>query len=404
MPLMPYDLFIVGAGPAGLTLAWKAAQQGLRVVVVDRKPSASHVAYLTSGTFMDVRDWDLPASLVHPTDAFYYASRHDAVVLPGKAGVINRRELLSCLAERAERCGAELRFSTRVADVRVARNRIEQVTVMSPAGAQEMRAVVYADSSGGRRALEQHLPIIRERRVVNSVGMEYLVPLKTEPRTIDLYIGRHCEAGYGWLCPMNERTAILGFGTLAPSGFPRVKATLDDLFDLPRVQQRVEHRILEAHGGVLRTGNPFTTLHRGNLLVLGDLAVQANPVIGEGIRFVMDAGRMASVAVAQAVATQDLSALQGYAAAWKKKYHRMFRAGNLLQRAIYYLTQSDFLCDQLVRRVRLKPPSPVPMQVLRGEVDYGFALRKAVKVGWYALMFIPRAIARRAQHGLRKAT
>ena len=35
-----YDIVVVGAGPAGLAAAWRAAMEGLRVAVVDDNPSA----------------------------------------------------------------------------------------------------------------------------------------------------------------------------------------------------------------------------------------------------------------------------------------------------------------------------------------------------------------------------
>ena len=34
------DVLVVGAGPAGLAAAWRAAQSGLRVSVVDDNPAA----------------------------------------------------------------------------------------------------------------------------------------------------------------------------------------------------------------------------------------------------------------------------------------------------------------------------------------------------------------------------
>src|SRR5688572_31844858 len=35
-----YDVLVVGAGPAGLAAAWRAANEGLRVAVVDDNPSS----------------------------------------------------------------------------------------------------------------------------------------------------------------------------------------------------------------------------------------------------------------------------------------------------------------------------------------------------------------------------
>src|SRR5688572_18596585 len=37
---LAYDVLVVGAGPAGLAAAWRAADAGLRVAVVDDNPSS----------------------------------------------------------------------------------------------------------------------------------------------------------------------------------------------------------------------------------------------------------------------------------------------------------------------------------------------------------------------------
>ena len=69
-----YDLVVAGAGPAGLTLAWKAAEDGLGVLVFDKKRDAGDIAYTTSASFIDLKRWELPHDVAHPISKIHFSS------------------------------------------------------------------------------------------------------------------------------------------------------------------------------------------------------------------------------------------------------------------------------------------------------------------------------------------
>jgi len=373
------DLVVVGAGPAGLTLAWKAAEKGLRVAVIDKKKTADHVAYLTSASFMDLREWGIPEAITQPIEAFHLASRDAVVTVPGSCRVINRRRLLAFLAEQAQRHGAQLLFESMVTDVALERGRIQRVTIVSKERKRDVTATIFADCSGVGRVLEQHVPLIPRHRVREAVGVEYLVPLRSEPRTLDLYFGSHYTRGYGWLSPIDDHTAILGYGTFDQANFRHAPALLDQMFEFPRIKARVERRVLERNGGIFRTGMPLKRFHRKNLIVVGDVALQGNPVIGEGIRFVMDAAGMAADAITQAIRDNDLSALSRYSTTWRDTYYHQFLAGYLTQRVTSLLLARDPLCNETLTRLQRLPPHAV-LGLLQGQVTYGNAVQKLLRL------------------------
>ncbi len=257
---MDADLAIVGAGPAGLTLAWKASEQGLRVVVVDKKHSAGQVAYLTAGSAINLQEWGLPKEIAQVVDTLHFSSKNYSVTQPEHhLSVINRRKLLVFLSERARQGGAQLLFDARVTQVTVEDERIHHLVVRSPEGEQRITAPIFADCTGLGRVLERHLPKVPEQRVKEGLGIECLVPLKTEPHTLDLYIGSHYARGYGWLCPLDDQTAIVGYGTFDRTKFPVIRTLLEQMFEFPRVKARVAHEFLEVNGGMFRTGMPLRT-------------------------------------------------------------------------------------------------------------------------------------------------
>jgi digeranylgeranylglycerophospholipid reductase len=390
------DLLIVGAGPAGLTLAWKAAERGVRVVVVDQKPSADHVAYLTSASFMDLGAWGIPEQVAQPIETLHVASRQASVTVHEQCWVYNRRRLLAFLAGRAEQHGARLLFGSSSAGVAMAGRCIRQVTVTSNGAREEFSAGVFADCSGTGQVLERHVGLVPARRVRKTVGVEYVVPLRRDPHTLDFYFGSQYGRGYGWLFPLDDRTAVLGYGTLDAAKFQDMHTPLHRMLELPRVKARVEPTVLEANGGVFRTGMPLTTFHQGNLIVVGDVALQGNPVIGEGIRFVMDAAHMAADAVVRAVRENRCAHLGRYSSAWVKKYYHQYRVGYLANRVTSCLTAEDQLCDEIVNRLRQAPPQAV-VRVIQGDIRVPQLLRRWLRL---CLARLARAIQRRHQRSL----
>jgi len=345
-------------------------------VVVDKKRSADQVAYLTSASFIDLQEWGIPEEIAQPIDTLYLASRNAFVTVRGQGQMINRRKLLAFLAQEAERCGAKLLFQSTVTDVRIEREAMQRITVASKSAKLDFSATVFADCSGVGRVLERHFQLVPQRRVKQALGVECLVPLRSEPHTIDLYFGSHFGRGYGWFFPLDDRTGILGYGTFDQANFQNAHSLLDRMFEFRRVRARAEHKVLEVNGG---TGMPLRQFHHQNLVVVGDIALQGNPVIGEGIRFVMDAARMAGEATVRAISERNLAALRTYSTTWVKTYYHQYVAGYLIQRLFSFLTQSDRLCDRAI--LRRGPTSQEALsRLIRGEVSYTDVWKRCLKL------------------------
>ena len=329
-----YDLVVAGAGPAGLTLAWKAAESGLRVLVFDKKRHAGDIAYTTSASFIDLERWRLPREVAHPISGVHFASPGAVIEISGTACVLHRRRLLAEIENRCLGNGVEILYRTYARSVEVGDGSVRTVSLSD---ASDVEGEVYADCSGLGRVFNRVLPVHRSP-VVKALGYEVIVPLKSDPSTVDLYLGGILTGGYGWLFPMSDEHAIVGVGTLRPEDFRRIRGLLESFLRLPRTSARTENRPLETHAGVFSTGRPLTRFHRGNLVLVGDVAFQGNPAAGEGIRFVMDAAEMASRAVVQAVRSRDMRLLEDYSRTWVEKYFRDFRTNFRLQRVLYWLT------------------------------------------------------------------
>ncbi len=368
-------MVVCGAGPAGLTLAWKAASKGLKVLVFDRKSSTQDIAYTTSGSFIDLGVWGLPQDVAHPISKVIFSSDKTSIVGAGKACVIRRRKLLDALENRCASSGAEVRYSVSAVEVNVSGEALDSVKLSD---GSEVKATVYADCSGLGGVFNRVLPVY-EGKVVQAVGFEYVLPLKSQDDTAELYVGGELAGGYGWLFPLGDGTAIVGAGTLIRDKFPEVRQMLELMLKLPRFMERVEPKPIESHAGVFRTGKPLKRFSRGNLILVGDIALQGNPAAGEGVRFVMDAAAMAAYAVAEAVEKNNIKFLAEYGRVWSLKYRQMFWVNYLAQKALVWLTQHSWALEH-VMRLGAKADTNTMITLIKGEADAKFLLRKLPKI------------------------
>jgi flavin-dependent dehydrogenase len=373
--MKPYDLVVAGAGPAGLTLAWKAAEGSLRVLVFDKKRDSGHVAYTTSASFIDLKRWGLPDEVAHPISRIHFSSAGAVIELSVTACVLRRRRLLAELEKRCLGKGVDILYSTYAKNIDV---RNESIKGVSLSDNSVIEGKVYADCSGLGKVFNRVLPV-NTSPATKALGYEVIVPLKSEPHTVDLYLGGILHGGYGWIFPVSDEHAIVGVGILRSEDFRRIRELLDRFLKLPRTAERVENKPLESHAGVFSTGRPLARFHRGNLVIVGDVALQGNPAAGEGIRFVMDSAEMASRAISHAVESRDMLFLGEYSKAWADKYFRDFRANFKLQRVLYWLTGRNWLLDFLIR-AGAKASDDTIVTLIKGEASPDFLIRKFPKL------------------------
>jgi digeranylgeranylglycerophospholipid reductase len=370
-----YDLVVGGAGPAGLTLAWRAAESGLRVLVFDKKKDAGHIAYTTSASLLDLERWQLPDDVAHSISHVHFASEGEHVELSIPACVLRRRRLLAELEKKCLTHSVDVAYGTYAKEIRVRHESIESIRFCD---GTEVQGEVCADCSGLGNVFNRALPV-NTTQAVRALGYEIIVPLRTEPQTVDLYMGRILEGGYGWLFPLSDEHAIVGVGILKNEDFRWIRDLLDSFLNLPRIAARVEKNPIETHAGVFNTGKPLKTFHRGNLVIVGDVALQGNPIAGEGIRFVMDAAEMAAHAAVSAVQSRDLGLLAEYSRTWTDTYYRKFSVNFKLQRFLYWLTGRTKVLDFMIRSAS-KASNETILTLIRGEGSPGFLLRKFPKL------------------------
>lgn len=374
-----YDLIVIGAGPAGLSFTKELSNSQLKILLLDRKKSVEDVRYYSSGSFIDPGEWNIKEGLYHTIDTFRISSKNTTVIKKGKALILNRKKLLEYFElESRKNENLVIKYRANVKNVILNNGVIKGITYSIGQDSFEAQGKIFIDCSGPSSLLLKKTGI-NPSGVEFALGVEYLVPLNDEPYTIDLFVGSHLKGGYGWIFPINEKAAIVGFGTLLREYFPSVQDTLEGLWQYEVVSKRCELNPMEKNFAILKTGPPTKTLTNNNLLFIGDAILQANPLIGEGLRFIMEAARIAAHWTFRSIESNDFNLLKGYEREWYRRYYKKYKKGFKFRQNFMKASHNDRYMDRGLKMLN-SLSSRVFMQLLRGDISFVLFLKMVLSL------------------------
>jgi geranylgeranyl reductase family protein len=371
---MDYDAIVVGAGPAGSTLARLLAGQGVRVLLLDRarfprdKPCAGGVT-LRAASRLDI---DL-APVVERTifaGRFTYrlgrAFRHQSN--QPLAYMTQRRRLDLFLTEQAAAAGAQFHDGEPVRAVEVGER---MVTVRTDKGHYTATALAGADGANGMVGQSTGTA----PRVDLLVALEGNVPLerKVERRwehTIALDLGA-LPGGYGWVFPKGDHlnVGVGGWQHFAPH-LRRRLAALCQRYRLP------SDRLADLRGHHLPLRRPGSPIARGPVLTLGDAAGLVDPLSGEGIHTAFLSARLAAEAIVRYLAEQTAD-LASYQAAVDRQIMPELIASHKLHDIFHHAPYLyTFVFQYSGRLWRL------PCHIIRDEMTYVGFLKMVGPLAW----------------------
>lgn len=372
-----YDVIIVGAGVAGLSLTSELADTSFNILLLDKKKNAEDVRYNTSGSFIDPKQWELPNSIFNPVHRLLFWSKNEVVIKEGLAYIIDRKKLLRFLEKKSrENKNLKIEYGLKIKETIFDTQGIKYLVYSKNENDVQVSARIIIDCSGASAIIGRKTDMVTSKPII-AFGAEYLVPLKKEVHTADLFVGANLKGGYGWIFPKDPRTAIVGYGTLSRECFPNVEKYLRGMWHIKRVSERCDLNPLEKNLAVFRTGKPISRFTERNLLLVGDSALQANPLIGEGIKFIMDASRIVSKWIKISIENNDLNPLKNYDKEWRKKYYKKYSVCFFLQQKIKEASADDSKLDGGVRMLRNVSDKDF-VKLLSGDLNYLFLIKIAI--------------------------
>lgn len=304
---------MVGAGPAGGSLAARLARQGIDVLLIDRLVDLSQAAFSSAALPRSaVERFGLPASvqaaqwrgwqLVGPGDS---ERRWDASESLG--AVLDFGKLRQWLAEQAQAAGAQLGLGLTALGCRQ-RSDGAMVTALRGHGGEPTTITSdwVVDASGEGRALIGDPP---DHTLVSGVGVEWLLQVapgcwRPWSERLTFFMGaRWVRQGYGWIFPMEPGLLKLGVCRLE-DGLRAQPPLGQELQQLLERSGLADATVLDRHGGRIRSTIGRREPHRrGRLIGLGDAVSTANLLGGEGIRHALLAAEVLAPLLVEAVRT-----------------------------------------------------------------------------------------------------
>jgi digeranylgeranylglycerophospholipid reductase len=346
MQTTDYDIVIVGCGPAGSTTARRAASEGMRVLLVDKRQELGAPIQCSGALSANaLEEAGVEANAEFIQEAVYgfgvYHESGEQTILdyrqikPEKYGsgvdkkplgyVVDRRRFDRFLVTLAERAGAELWLKTEglgyqpladgTCDVYLRKfNREMRIRTKVLVGADGLQSQV-----GKWAGLHTHIKMTELASC-----LQFVVDRVETDGLLEIVTGHEwAPGGYAWLFPKGHGYAEVGLGVIRTMTQENAQWHLDHFIQNSFLKKRLQHaRILELHGGGVPLAAPLRTQYAPNLILVGDAARHVNPITGGGLHTALTGGLIAGKFLAgliHAGKPGTAENLRGYQELWLEK-------------------------------------------------------------------------------------
>ena len=347
-----FDVLVVGGGPAGSSAARIAAENGCTVALIEKEKEIAETVRTSGVTWIsDIKQFGIPDECYNPIKKFSFCSPKNSVTISdevAKAAVLDVRKTYRFLAERALNAGAKIFVSTNVSNI-LKNSRGKCVGVIAKSYEKEIQfnGKVIIDASGFASVVAKELGYVKQWKKFG-VGAEFEV--KTERLEYDnwwLMVGQeYSPAGYAWIFPTSENTARIGVGIGKPDSDVDPTIRLNELIDkkIGPIKDLGKIEKIEFHYGLIPNEGLSRKTVYDNVILVGDSAGQANPLVLEGIRYAIRFGEVAGRVVANAIKNKDTSetSLMPYEKEWRKSIESKINSAVKVQNRWVGLTDEEW--------------------------------------------------------------
>jgi electron transfer flavoprotein-quinone oxidoreductase len=324
-----YDVIVVGAGCAGPAAAKKAAELGLKTLLLEKAavPGRKNV----SGTCLNAAaliDPDLHYLMEGPVEReireirTYHVAQDRTTIfheIPSQGILllsIRRDEFDAWHTEQARKAGAEVQAATSVVDILESGGRARGV--VTDKGEKHLAAVII-DAGGVNSIVGRRAGLIPKRSGKNMI-LYVTVNVHLGEEVVDRRFGDCIEyylsdgtqhKTWPWIFPKRE-VVTLGTGgymddRLITGDFPSVNTYMQNFLDLPVVRKKLEGGRIVAWGLHLEFDEALEQRVKDGLILTGEAGGFVIPFLGEGMPEAFFTGIYAAQAAAEAIQAGDAS-------------------------------------------------------------------------------------------------
>ncbi|MBR5545218.1 MAG: NAD(P)/FAD-dependent oxidoreductase [Clostridia bacterium] len=301
-----YDVLVVGASTTGCWFAYKMAEQGFNVLVIEKNMpddvSREYDVFHMGEKDMIKFDLLLPEEgdplrefrFAHSTMISPYGNYPKACAEEPVIG-LHKHDYIMAMADRAKKAGAEIIYSASFTDFIYENDKIVGAKYTTAEGECEAFARIVADCSGIPAVARTKLPddsVVGNFKLTNAdilyVVLYYAEYLKNDfnPRDLDGFFMQYKS----WSAPSdNPNGAILGIGAFY--GYDYAEEIFKE--DFMKNVNFPEYKVERIEKGMTPYHTSVYSLVDDGFIALGDAACHTKPTCGEGCTSSLVAGEIA---------------------------------------------------------------------------------------------------------------
>lgn len=301
------DLIIVGAGPAGSSAAYTAANAGLNVLILDKEKWPRYKACggalsLRTINILKENRIDIRSDLIKnevKNFEFHFPGNYDFKLNYNKDSIklINRSEFDDYLIRKAKEAGAEFLDRIKVKSVKEEEN---EVIIKTEDKIYHSSYLIGADGANSKISVSLNP---ERKNIVQNKGTALEVELKRSCLKRDnfkdtiLVDFNYLDDGYSWLFPKKDYLSI-GMGNL---NFKKInlKKKLTEYLKSLNIDFNLNEIELQAHPIPVYSKEINFNRASKRILLAGDAAYLADALIGEGIYYALASGFTAAEIIAE---------------------------------------------------------------------------------------------------------
>lgn len=309
-----YDVIIVGGGPAGSTAGFLSSNYGLKVLLIDKSTFPRHklcggcitdkTVKLLGRVFGDTVEHLKEKGVINFESSHFEIFYKDRSLLKKKSPVpfyfVERHLYDSFLLNRAQQSGVEIITGDDVIFCDTSNNVIRTASGRVFTG----RFIMGADgvNSFMRRQFPDYIFNRTNWQKNTGTALEIFVPRSGMPAMNHptLYLD-FIRQGYAWVFP-NKDKFIAGIGGIAQKNGKQVLPSFFRFLSVLNIRNPGAYR---AQGYAFPYGNYLLKPAFRNIILVGDAAGFADPLLGEGIFYAQRSAEFASQAIYEAIRKND---------------------------------------------------------------------------------------------------
>ena len=337
---LDYDIVVVGGGPAGTSAAYSAAKNGSKVALLEKEEEIAQTVRTSGVTWMnDVRKFGIPKECYNEIKNYSFCSPNNQVTIcdsKPKAVVLDVRKTYRWLAQQAEKEGADIFVNSNVTDI--IKNDRGNISGVKASSKKEytFNSKIVIDASGFQSVVAKSLGLVTQWKRFGA-GAEYEAYAEhVDSDTWWLMVGQnYSPSGYAWIFPVGKNTVRIGVGIGKPESSVDPTIRLKEIINakMGPIKNLGKITPIEFHYGLIPNEGLSRKTVYDNLILVGDSAGQANPLVLEGIRYAIMFGRVAGEVSSNAIKSGDTSkkSLNRYEENWKKSIESKINSASKVQ-------------------------------------------------------------------------